>query len=488
MFRLLILLWITNMAIATAQAGGWSNGGGTPNPSLDNFFLNGRNVASVVNGKLYIFDHNAVVGSGAAEYLHSLGYPEASPSEVSNLINADAPGNGAGKGSMKEGILSALGAAGAMYGLGQLTGTGNPFQALAEKMGWSTPGNSLTTAGAPDASWGVNPASGPSPGMEDYAERLAAEDYAGGQQYLQNTGQSYDQFLKSTLPALTAAGVGASAIATVGKALAAGSTLDTALKLAGIAAPLAGALLGSSAIKNAAGSQLDAANNATKVLQDQFNTTRTDLAPWREAGVNALNQLTAGTAPGGEFTQTFTAPTYTAPTFNFQEDPGYQFRLAEGEKAIARAAAARRMNNSGATYKDLLRFGQNTASDEFDRAFNRFDTNRKFDYNQYVTDSTNAYNRFTNDQNTKYNRLAGIAGTGQTATNSLVNAGQTNASNIANNITGAGNVNAGATIAGVNALTGGIGTALKSYNDSQLLDFLKTQSLAASKTPTVGGQ
>lgn len=109
------------------QNGGWSNGGASPDLTMgvDHYFLNGNNVASILNGKLYIFDHNAVVGTGGqwgdAPYLHSLGYPEASQGEVSNLINEDAPGNGAGKGSMKEGIMSAIAAAGLMYGAGNLT-------------------------------------------------------------------------------------------------------------------------------------------------------------------------------------------------------------------------------------------------------------------------------------------------------------------------------------------------------------------------------
>jgi hypothetical protein len=64
--------------------------------------------------------------------------------------------------------------------------------------------------------------------------------------------------------------------------------------------------------------------------------------------------------------------------FEFEEDPGYQFRLSEGEKAIQRAAAASGVLQSGGTGKALLRYGQGFASHEFDRAFGRFDTNRKF--------------------------------------------------------------------------------------------------------------
>jgi hypothetical protein len=46
----------------------------------------------------------------------------------------------------------------------------------------------------------------------------------------------------------------------------------------------------------------------------------------------AVVSLTGGLAPGGEFTKSFTMDDY-------QADPGYQFRLSEGEKGINNAAA-----------------------------------------------------------------------------------------------------------------------------------------------------
>jgi hypothetical protein len=66
--------------------------------------------------------------------------------DVSNAINEDAPGNGAGKGSMKEGILSAIKAAAAMYGAGNLLGGTS---------GLDISGGLDMPAGV-DAPWGVN--------------------------------------------------------------------------------------------------------------------------------------------------------------------------------------------------------------------------------------------------------------------------------------------------------------------------------------------
>lgn len=49
------------------------------------------------------------------------------------------------------------------------------------------------------------------------------------------------------------------------------------------------------------------------------------------------------------------------------EDPAYQFRLSEGEKALDRAARAGGDFGSGAHVKDILRFSQGLASQEIDR-------------------------------------------------------------------------------------------------------------------------
>jgi hypothetical protein len=56
----------------------------------------------------------------------------------------------------------------------------------------------------------------------------------------------------------------------------------------------------------------------------------------------------------------------------FQADPGYQFRMAEGMKALERSAASRGILQSGGTLKDITRFGQDTASQEYQNAFTRY--------------------------------------------------------------------------------------------------------------------
>lgn len=99
---------------------------------------------------------------------------------------------------------------------------------------------------------------------------------------------------------------------------------------------------------------------------------------------------------------------------DFQTDPGYQFRLDEGNKALERSSAARGQTFSPDASKALMGYGQDMASQEY----------------------MNSYNRFNQDQGNIYNRLAGISGMGQQQSQALTTAGtnyagqvgQTNAS------------------------------------------------------------
>lgn len=152
----------------------------------------------------------------------------------------------------------------------------------------------------------------------------------------------------------------------------------------------------------AAGAQKDAAAQQAAVQRDQiaenrrqYDVSRQDLKPYREAGYTALSRLSGGTKKGGEFDRTFTGK-------DFVKDPGYEFRLGEGQRAVDASAAARGGVLSGGALKALARYNQGFASNEYGAA----------------------YDRFNNDLTSRYNRLAGLAGTGQTATNTGIAAGQ----------------------------------------------------------------
>jgi hypothetical protein len=216
------------------------------------------------------------------------------------------------------------------------------------------------------------------------------------------------------------------------------------------AAIIGSSLLGGSAAKSAASTQAAAADRAAELQYQQFMQTREDQAPYRAAGVNALAELqrTAGNVPGA----------FSFTNQEMYQDPGYAFRLSEGQKALDRSAAARGGLISGGALKAATRFGQDMGSQEYQNAYNR---------------ALTGYNTGVSSENQLYNRQAGLAGIGQTATNLVGTAGQNYATNAGNLITGAGAANAAGQVGMANAVTGGLGTYLNYTQNNALLNALQ---------------
>ncbi len=96
---------------------------------------------------------------------------------------------------------------------------------------------------------------------------------------------------------------------------------------------------------------------------------------------------------------------YTSPEFNFQADPGYQFRLNQGLDNVQSRLAGRGLIGSGAEMKGLNDYAQGAASQEYGNAYGRFDNDRAFGRNNFngdrsfaANDQANAYNQMTGDR------------------------------------------------------------------------------------------
>jgi hypothetical protein len=159
--------------------------------------------------------------------------------------------------------------------------------------------------------------------------------------------------------------------------------------------------------------------------------------PFYQAGVNALPQYVSGIQEGGELVRGFNMGDFTT-------DPGYAFRLSEGQKGLDRQAAARGGLISGGALKAATRYGQEMGSQEFG----------------------NAYNRFRDTQGLRRNALAGVAGYGPTAATSMNAAGQNYATGAGNIMSGQGETSANALLAAQQARSssyGQLGSALSKY-------------------------
>lgn len=192
---------------------------------------------------------------------------------------------------------------------------------------------------------------------------------------------------------------------------------------------VASGLLGADAAGDASDASSEASQAAIAENRRQFDLTRNDTAPYRDVGQNSLYELAdifGVSSPyerevqqlekdaekaqrsismiqmtaqfnGGELTseqrreiedlrstistgnarltelranppqQTGSRGLYS----NLEMDPGYDFRLAEGEKAMQRMQSAGGTRYGGGALKAAMRYGQDYSSNEFSNAVNR---------------------------------------------------------------------------------------------------------------------
>lgn len=156
-------------------------------------------------------------------------------------------------------------------------------------------------------------------------------------------------------------------------------------------ASLLSGFLGSKAAGSAADVQAGAAREGTAEIRRQFDITREELAPFREAGVSALGEQQALLGLG-------TPEESAAAMERFTETPGQQFLRSQQERALLRSASA--IGGLG---------GGNIRTALQKQAFGRAQT----------------------DFGNRLNRLAAISGTGQTATTTGGQFGASAAQNIA---------------------------------------------------------
>ena len=169
------------------------------------------------------------------------------------------------------------------------------------------------------------------------------------------------------------------------------------------------AVIGSQGAKSAASTQADAAGRAGDIQKQQFDEQMRLQEPYRQAGLLGQNRLmtllglggpqpTGGGGGGGGFLggiggalSNVTAGPYVggdassadygkyARDFSmadYQADPGYAFRLSEGMKQLGSQARAQGGAVSGRTMMGAQNYAQGLASQEYNNAFNRYQTNR----------------------------------------------------------------------------------------------------------------
>lgn len=199
------------------------------------------------------------------------------------------------------------------------------------------------------------------------------------------------------------------------------------------AATLGSGLLGARSANQAASTQADAATQAADLQRQQFERQVELQAPFREAGVRALGKLEG-------------ASEYTPFGMQqFQQDPGYAFRLKEGQRALDQQAAARGGLISGNALRAAQRYGQEMGSQEYQNAFNRYQLERQ----------------------AKLGPLQTLAGVGQTSAQTLGAAGQNYATGAGEALGAGAQARASGYMGQANVLAGGLNQYLNYQNQQQ---------------------
>lgn len=257
--------------------------------------------------------------------------------------------------------------------------------------------------------------------------------------------------------------------------------MPAAVPLAIVGSTVVGSMISSSGAKSAAdkqaqaaqsasAAQLQAAEDSIAAQQQGQQAAQANTQPWINSGASALAQLgrllginipgssqysapaTSGNGtvtggPTGGFSGTGSGTGSGNDVLSTLENtPGYKFSLQQGLNAVENSAAARGMQLSGATLKDLNNFAQGTAQST---------------YQQNV------------------GNLESLAGLGQSSSGQAASGALQTGANIGNTLTGtaaaigqntigAGNAAAAGQVASSNAIGGGLSSLGQMYTMGQL--------------------
>lgn len=202
----------------------------------------------------------------------------------------------------------------------------------------------------------------------------------------------------------------------------------------GAAGSVASGVMGASASKSAASAQEAAALNAQQIQMNMYNTTRSDLAPYRQVGADAQyayeGLLGIGT-PGASGASGMQAA--------LEQTPGYQFQMQQGLQALQSQYSAQGLGLSGAQIKGAQNYAQGLASSNYQTILG--------DYSNAMTMGENA-----------------SAQTSQ--------AGTTAATGAANAATQYGAASASGTVGATNAITGAVNSATSSASNAILMPYM----------------
>lgn len=199
--------------------------------------------------------------------------------------------------------------------------------------------------------------------------------------------------------------------------------------MSGVAAAVGGAaVLGYVGSQNAADKMSGAAGGSLALQKQMFDYQKQTQAPYQEAGTKALGQM-----QDSRFQKDFGMS-------DFKTSPGYQFSLQQGNNALKAMNAANGNSVSGAGMAALGAYNTGTADQEYQQAFNNYQS----------------------QMNNQYGRLSTLASGGAGANAAMGQAAQGFANKSSDLMTGNAGYQGAADMAGMNAIGKGL-TGMAGY-------------------------
>jgi|GEM_PF-6645902 len=257
--------------------------------------------------------------------------------------------------------------------------------------------------------------------------------------------------------------------------------------VAGVGGSLIAADAQGDAADSAAAAQLAATRENIEFQKWVYEDTQDMNEPWYKAGIDSLNQIQSGIANGtfdigsfmispeydpGKFVSTAQDPgTFKFDSSKVQIDPGYDFRLSEGVRALDQSASANGLLQSGAQQKAVNNYAQDLASQEYQAAYDRAYQDQLASYNSSLDQYNRTYGAELDAYNANAARANTLANLGLTQYNSQVAQTQ-NDYNMLNNLVNSGQVAAGANQTAATNLASSVGSSLLGQGDAIASNYL----------------
>lgn len=188
-------------------------------------------------------------------------------------------------------------------------------------------------------------------------------------------------------------------------------------------------IAGASGAKKAASAQKKAAALKLQATREQAERAEAELRPYAAGGLQDYGTYRDIVGRQAEFEEGIISDVpqpfqFGAEEFEQYKDPGYAFRLGEGERAVSRGFAGGGKRFSGERYAGLQEYGQRMASQEFGAARGR----ALSDYESQVARERDVYQRSLGKYGRQYEgqvgKYGGLADIGFQAARDIVGVGQ----------------------------------------------------------------